>query len=124
MNVKQSEEITDVIRDLRMNIYNTDLFFNTFNNYLKTSINATSVRYIADNLGGWNIYVEIDKDKIQNQRSEYYIGSVCFCLRHSIEQVCYMISGNDGILQKIMKTGVENLVNVIISGEDSIMIRI
>ena len=124
MNVKQSEEITDVIRDLRLNIYNTDLFFNTFNNYLKSSINATSIKYIPDNLGGWNIHVEIDEEKCENKKSEFYIGSVCFCLKSTIDQVCYMTSDNLGILQKIMKTGIENLVNVIISGQNSIMIKI
>lgn len=121
MNVSVSDQITDSIKFLRLNVYNSKDFMNTFSTQLTSRIHAIDVRYIPDQFGGWSVDVTVNRNKgiedgIENQHSDNYVEKVINALLDSINSTGYSISNYTSIAY--------NLANVVITGNDSISIKI
>lgn len=121
MNVNYSDSVTDTIRTLRESVYNTERFEQEFTKALEKFIGATDVDFIPEQFGGWSVNVTTDKDKgnelgISAQESSSYLGKISDALTSSIRNVDRTV-GYSGILPM-------NLTNVIVTGENSITVKL
>lgn len=129
MNVSYSDNVTNTIGYLRSNVYNKEVFKNLFSSNLKRAINASNVYFVPDQFGGWTVNVDIykfdpptnpedfsdDEDNISMIDAITYIRKVCDALVDSIMIVDRSVSCSDIAA---------NLVNVIITGPDSIIVKL
>lgn len=120
MNVNYSDSVTDTIRTLRENVYNTEKFKLEFAEGLEKSVGATDVTYIPEQFGGWSVNVTTDKDKSNElgiaQESSSYLSKISDTLTSSIRNVDRTVSYS-GISPM-------NLTNVIVTGENSITVKL
>lgn len=111
------EDTIKIISHLRSNVYPTEEFKNTFSKQLKRKIYAENVVYTPDQFGGWNVNVSINKDKQLKSKKESnsacYYQDIMNCLLNSIKS-CenYIYYGNT------------DLMNIVFSGTDSLIIKI
>ena len=120
MNVADSKNITNMIQYLRKNIYGTDEFKEKFKNELKNISYAIDTEFVPDQFGGWQVNTIINRNKgfedgIKDQASNNYTPKVHDALMNTIRSIDKTVIPSD---QDI------NLANTIITGPDSIMIKI
>lgn len=118
MNVNYSDAVTNTIKTLRESVYNTEEFKSEFSSELKKSISATNTDFVAEQFGGWSVNVTMghnDSDKIQDSKS--YLSKVADALTNSIHVVSKNISS-------VKSINVSNLANVIVTGSDSITVKL
>ena len=106
------------IQHLRSNIYPEESFKTTFSKQLSKKLYAKDVKYVQEQFVGWNVNVVINQDKRtklgKESTSESYYPDVMDCLLSSIK-FCEHISYSQNIA---------HLANVIVSGSDSLIIKI
>ena len=121
MNVNYSDIVTDTVKTLREKVYNTEEFKNEFVSELEKNICATDTKFVPDQFGGWSVNVSIDRDKsielgVSTQESTSYLGKIANALTSSIHTVDRSINCS-GIAPS-------NLANVVVTGVDSITVRL
>lgn len=106
------------IQHLRSSIYPEETFKTNFSKQLSKKLCAKEVSYIPEQFGGWNVNVVINQDKRnklgKESTSESYYPDVMDCLLSSIK-LCEHVSYSQNIA---------HLANVVISGADSLIIKI
>lgn len=112
MDVTYSDNVTNTIKCLRNEVYNKDEFKNTFTDNLKKSINATDTNFIPDQFGGWSVSINTS-DKHYN--SSDCVSKVTSALLNSIKCVNSSIP---------CSSAASNLANVIITGLDSLVVKL
>lgn len=119
MNVGFSDNITDITKTLRSTVYCNDEFKQAFTDELKKSICAIDTQYVPEQFGGWSINVSVDRDKCKDvgidQTSSSYIGKISNALIASIHNIDHSAS---------YESVANNLANVIITGNDSIVVKL
>lgn len=132
MNVKESNTITRCIENLRKDAYNTDLFKEIFKAELIHRINAIDVEFIPEQLGGFSIRINVDRnacaDSIPMQHSECYMAGIIkgYCnILNDMFRLYPKLQYIEEDFQKIYAdNNISNLINVIISGNNTIIIQI
>ena len=132
MNVKESNTITRCIENLRKDAYNTDLFKEIFKAELIHCINAIDVEFIPEQLGGFSIRINVDRnacaDSIPMQHSECYMAGIIkgYCnILNDMFRLYPKLQYIEEDFQKIYAdNNISNLINVIISGNNTIIIQI
>lgn len=119
MNVDFSNNITDITKLLREKVYDTDKFKNSFVDELKTSICATDASFVPDQFGGWSVNISVDRDKCKEagicQNSTSYLNKISSSLASAIHNTNKSFS---------YSSMTNNLANVIITGNDSIVVKL
>lgn len=121
MNVNYSDSVTDTIRTLRENVYNTEKFKQEFTEALEKSVGATEAKFIPEQFGGWSVNIITDKDKcnelgVSNQESRSYLGKISDALTSSIRSVDRTV--------KYSGVSPVSLTNVVVTGENSITVKL
>ena len=132
MNVKESNTITRCIENLRKDAYNTDLFKDIFKAELIHHINAIDVEFIPEQLGGFSIRINVDRnacaDSIPMQHSECYMAGIIkgYCnILNDMFKLYPRLQYIEEDFQKICAdNNISNLINVIISGSNEIIVKI
>lgn len=117
MNVNYSDAVTNTIKTLRESVYNTEEFKSEFSSELEKSISATNTDFVAEQFGGWSVNVTMDHNSEKIQDSKSYLSKVADALTNSIHVVSKNISG-------VKSINVSNLANVIVTGSDSITVKL
>lgn len=113
MNVPYSNDVINTVKYFRENIYGTDEFKETFSSNLSKTINATNTDYIPEQLGGWSVNVSTSSSgKIE---SSEYVNIVADVLADTIHNINKSISCRELAV---------NLSNVLVTGPNSISIRL
>lgn len=118
MNVSYSDNVTNTIAYLRSNVYDKDKFKSTFSSILNRTIGASNVSFAPDQFGGWNVNVDLTNDLPSDKfvaEAATYISKVADALVDSIMFVDRSVSCSNIAA---------NLVNVIITGPDSIIVKL
>lgn len=132
MNVKESTDITNCISNLRKDVYNTEFFKRLFTAQLESSIHVIDVEYIPEQLGGFSIRANVDrnacKSLIPSQHSEYYVTWICSAYQSVLAHIFNTYPSTQYIEEDFLKicgdNNISNLVNVVISGDNMIIIQI
>ena len=118
MNVNYSDTVTDTVRSLREKVYNTEKFKQEFTEALEKFVGATDTKFVPEQYGGWTVNITTDKDKtgVSTQESRSYLGKISDALTSSIHTVDRSV--------KYSKISPSNLANVVVTGENSITVRL
>ena len=118
MNVNYSDTVTDTVRSLREKVYNTDKFKQEFTEALEKNVGATETKFVPEQFGGWSVNITTDKDKtgVSTQESRSYLGKISDALTSSIHAVDRSVSYS--------KISPSNLANVVVTGENSITVKL
>lgn len=111
------DSIIDTIKHLRKDVYNTEEFKEEFSKQLSDKIHALDVTFVAEQYGGWSVNTIIDQSKkAEAQSTNYYkpISEALFESIHFIDNNCNCSELNNK----------NELVNVMVSGTDSLVIKI
>lgn len=112
MNVSYSDSVTNTIKCLRNNVYNKDEFKEVFTNNLKESINAIDASFTPDQFGGWSVNINTSES---HQDSSTCVSKITNALIHSIRSVDTSVA---------CSAVASNLANVIITGTDSLVVKL
>jgi len=120
MTVTTSNSITNSIKYYRENVYYTDNFKDKFEHELAKKVYAIDTEFVPDQFGGWVVSVTTNRNKgieagITYQSSDCYVNKVSQALIDAISNVDKYIP--DQIIAM-------NLANVIITGPNSIAVKI
>ena len=117
MNVSYSDNVTNTIGYLRSNVYNKDQFKMMFCSNLNRTINASNILFNPDQFGGWIVSANVENtsDDRAVPEAATYTSKVADALVDSIMFVDRSVSCSDIAA---------NLVNVIITGPDSIIVKL
>ena len=117
MNVSYSDNVTNTIGYLRSNVYNKEVFKSEFRFNLNSSINASNISFNPDQFGGWIVSANVENtsDDRAVPEAATYTSKVADALVDSIMLVDRSVSCSDIAA---------NLVNVIITGPDSIIVKL
>lgn len=118
MNVNYSDIVTDTVRSLREKVYNTEKFKQEFTEALEKNVGATETKFVPEQFGGWSVNITTDKDKtgVSTQESRSYLGKISDALTSSIHSVDRSVSYS--------KISPSNLTNVVVTGENSITVKL
>lgn len=118
MNVNYSDIVTDTVRSLREKVYNTEKFKQEFTEALEKNVGATETKFVPEQFGGWSVNITTDKDKtgVSTQESRSYLGKISDALTSSIHSVDRSVSYS--------KISPSNLANVVVTGENSITVKL
>ena len=120
MNCKEIDKITNLIYELRSNVYNNPKFIEEFVNQIQNQ--GMNITYRKDPLGGLNICIKgdcINNDFVNN----IYTNEVGNTFKQIVLDLVYE-SGLYELHDKLKNEGFYNLYNVIYSGGSSIIINI
>lgn len=117
MNVNYSDTVTSTIKTLRESVYNTEEFKSEFSAELKKSISAINTKFVAEQFGGWSVNVTVDNDSEKTKDSKSYLSKVADALTNSIHVVSKNVSN-------VKSINASNLTNVIVTGSDSITVKL
>ena len=100
MNVNYSDTVTDTVRSLR------------------ESVSATETKCVPEQVGGWSVNITTDKENIgvSTQESRSYLGKISDALTSSIHTVDRSVNYS--------KISPSNLANVVVTGENSITVKL
>jgi hypothetical protein len=125
MNVDYTEKLSKAINLMRKNIYNTKEFRQTFFDNLISSINASYFLMNSESYGGLSISVNIDINKFGNIESSKLVHPVAESLVLAITSVPYDGEDKYDIKEYLDNVDiVNNLANIVITGQNSILIKI
>ena len=118
MNVNYSDIVTDTVRSLREKVYNTEKFKQEFTEALEKNVGATETKFVPEQFGGWSVNITTDKDKtgVSTQESRSYLGKISDALTSSIHAVDRSVTYS--------KISPSNLANVVVTGENSITVKL
>lgn len=118
MNVSYSDTVTNTVKNLRENVYNTEKFKEEFASELEKSIYATETTFVPEQFGGWSVNVTTDSDKlgVDSQESRSYLNKIADALTSSIHSVNRSIN-----YACVMPS---SLANVIVTGRNSITVKL
>ena len=118
MNVSYSDTVTNTVKNLRENVYNTEKFKEEFTSELEKSIYATETTFVPEQFGGWSVNVTTDSDKhgVDSQESRSYLSKIANALTSSIHSVNRSIN-----YACVMPS---SLANVIVTGRNSITVKL
>ena len=118
MNVNYSDTMTDTVRSLREKVYNTEKFKQEFTEALEKFVGATETKFVPEQFGGWSVNIITDKDKtgVSTQESRSYLGKISDALTSSIHTVDRSVNYS--------KISPSNLANVVVTGENSITVKL
>jgi hypothetical protein len=121
MNVTIANDICNTISLLRSKIYTNEMFKDIFKENIESSVGALSVNYAPDKEGGLIVNADIDINKcsdIPDMKSDKFIGNIRNSLQNTISKV------DDSYLSSMDGNNASNLFNVIITGPNSIAIKL
>ena len=118
MDVSYSNNITDLSKALREKVYNTDEFKKEFATELEQSIGAVETSFVPDQFGGWSVNICLDRDKsdVEDHTSSSYIGKISEALASSIHDLDHSAKYTSDVAS--------NLINVMITGPSSIVVKL
>lgn len=118
MDVSYSDTVTNTVKDLRENVYNTEKFKKEFTSELEKNICATEVTFVPEQFGGWSVNATTDSDKLEvdSQESRSYLNKITEALTSSIHSV------NRSINYACVVPS--SLANVIVTGRNSITVKL
>ena len=111
MTATYSDEITNIISNLRSTIYNSEEFVRKFTEYMNRN-GICNVGFGYDPTGGINIYITIEN---YNPNDTKYFSIVSSALEYAINEI-----GDSAIDSSI----VNNLANIIYVGNNTLMVKI
>lgn len=111
MTATYSDEITNVISNLRSTIYNSEKFVRKFSEYM-TQNGMHNIGFGYDPTGGMNIYITIEN---YDPKSTAYSSTISSALEFAIKAI-----DNSAIDSSI----VNNLANIIYVGNNTLMVKI
>ena len=109
MNATYTDEITNIISDLRSTIYNSEDFVRHFSAYMN-HIGYTSIGFGYDPAGGMNIYVSFP----ENISAEQCNNDILSAFENSIKDMNFSID----------KSMINSLVNIIYAGNTTFMVKL
>jgi len=128
MNVSDTDRIMSLIQWLRSNIYSGSYFRIAFEQQL-FKYGYINIKFEPDSLGGWTIYSLIDLaalgkainvDGIPKNTSELHIPLITKALYDTLE----LYDIGPFRLNTASPKDIPNIINVIVSGDSSIVIKI
>lgn len=125
MNVAETDQISQVIHNLRSTIYNRPLFMKIFSNRLVADGYAMDVDFSGDEYGGWNVEVTLNRNACINNNIPHDSFSYLEIIKKIlIESICIINPANQFIRLLEDDKISSNLLNVIITGPNSIVVRL
>ncbi len=112
MNVQYSNSLIDTIQVNRKKIYNSDLFKTSFTNNLINTINATDIRFVPEQFGGWSVCIRTDSNI---NSSNNYVSTIEKILSDTLREIDKSLVNN-----KLLS----NIFNIIITGSNSFVIKL
>lgn len=121
MNVSYSDTVTDTVKALRENVYNTEEFKSKFILELEKNICATEVKFVPEQFGGWSVNITTDRNKsselgVFTQESSSYLKKISDALTSSIHSVNHSVNYTN--------VSPSSLANVIVTGTNSITAKL
>lgn len=113
MDVTCSNNIITAVQFCRLNIYGTEAFKDNFSTNLKNNIGATDIQYLPDKFGGWSINITVNNE--YKADSIFYMKSISESLYDAINSISNCES---------YKSIIHNLLSVIITGKNSLVVKI
>ena len=121
MNVNYSDTVTDTVKTLREKVYNTEEFKSKFTSELENSICATETKFVPEQFGGWSVNIITDRNGssklgVSTQESSSYLKKISDALTSSIRSVNRSVNCTNVVSS--------NLANVIVTGSNSITVKL
>lgn len=120
MNVSYSDTVTNTVKTLRENVYCKESFKEEFTTALNHAIGAIDTAFVPEQFGGWAVNVTTNRSEgeklgINEQTSTSYLGKVTEALGDTIHNIDCTIAYKDVI---------SNLANVVVTGQQSLTVKL